>query len=114
MRKKMSDKQFRFAKMTILLFQWLVNHGYKFTFGAAHRKGDRLLHGKKLAIDINLWIPMERYIYGKHQIIEYEYTHKTEDHRPAGEFWESIGGSWGGRFKKKDGNHYSLAHNKMK
>jgi hypothetical protein len=27
-------------------------------------------------------------------------------------FWESIGGSWGGRFN--DGNHYSLEHRGMK
>lgn len=25
-----------------------------------------------------------------------------------GEYWESIGGAWGGRFN--DGNHYSLGH----
>ena len=29
-----------------------------------------------------------------------------------GEYWESIGGSWGGRFN--DGNHYSLEHNGVK
>ena len=28
----------------------------------------------------------------------------TEDHEPLGEWWESIGGVWGGRFN--DGNHY--------
>ena len=32
----------------------------------------------------------------------------TEAHRELGEWWESVGGSWGGRFG--DGNHYSLAH----
>jgi hypothetical protein len=24
-----------------------------------------------------------------------------------GEYWELIGGTWGGRFKNPDGNHYS-------
>lgn len=38
----------------------------------------------------------------------------TEDHLPLGEYWESIGGTWGGRFKKPDGNHYSLEHGGMK
>ncbi|HBJ0947911.1 TPA: M15 family metallopeptidase, partial [Escherichia coli] len=29
-----------------------------------------------------------------------------------GEYWESLGGSWGGRFKSRpDGNHFSLEHN---
>lgn len=32
----------------------------------------------------------------------------TEDHRQLGEMWESMGGTWGGRFN--DGNHYSLEH----
>ena len=43
----------------------------------------------------------------------------TEDHRPLGEWWESQGGSWGGRFQESapgkgdgnDGNHYSSEHN---
>jgi hypothetical protein len=36
------------------------------------------------------------------------YLPRTVDHKPLGEFWESIGGTWGGRFG--DGNHYSLGH----
>ena len=36
----------------------------------------------------------------------------TEDHRPLGEWWESHGGAWGGRFA--DGNHYSLEHEGLK
>jgi hypothetical protein len=56
------------------------------------------LHYDKLAIDLNLF---------KNGV----YLDKTEDHRELGEYWESIGGSWGGRFKSRDGNHYSLEHN---
>jgi hypothetical protein len=40
-----------------------------------------------------------------------------EDYRPLGEYWESLGGSWGGRFDlngdgtaKDDPNHFSLAY----
>jgi len=51
-------------------------------------------HRKRLAFDINLFRD------GK-------YLTETEDHRPLGEFWKSIGGSWGGNFFKPDGNHYS-------
>jgi len=29
-----------------------------------------------------------------------------------GEYWEGMGGSWGGRFS--DGNHFSLTHNGVK
>ena len=47
-----------------------------------------------MAIDLNL------HIDGKYQP-------SSEAHRPIGTKWESLGGTWGGRFAKKDGNHYS-------
>jgi len=37
-----------------------------------------------------------------------EYLTKTADHEPLGKFWESMGGSWGGRFN--DGDHYSVSY----
>lgn len=106
----LSDKQFKFAKMMILLTQWLVNHGYKFTIGEVWRPGDKRCHGNKLAVDINLWVP----IYKKSGELVFMYTRLSEHHGPPGEFWESLGGSWGGRFKKRDGNHYSLEHRGVK
>jgi hypothetical protein len=39
--------------------------------------------------------------------IDDKYQTTTEAHRPIGEKWESLGGTWGGRFRNKDGNHYS-------
>lgn len=40
------------------------------------------------------------------------WLNKTEDHTPYGEYWESLHPDcrWGGRFKKTDGNHYSIAY----
>jgi hypothetical protein len=57
------------------------------------------LHKDRLAIDLNLF---------KNQ----DYLKSTEDYLPLGEYWESIGGAWGGRFN--DGNHFSLEHNGRK
>lgn len=84
----------------------------RLTFGEAYRtpeqarinagKGTGIsnsLHTQRLAVDFNLFI-------------NGEYKTRTEDYRALGEFWESIGGSWGGRFKSNpDGNHFSLEHN---
>lgn len=53
------------------------------------------LHEQKLAVDLDLFDSRGRYVG------------TTEAHRPLGEFWESIGGTWGGHFG--DGNHYSVA-----
>jgi hypothetical protein len=53
------------------------------------------LHRLRLAIDLNLFR-------------DGVFLTSTNDHLPLGEFLESIGGTWGGRFG--DGNHYSLAY----
>lgn len=106
---RLSEKQRKFTRMIADLIEFAYNNGYELTFGDAYRDPRR--HGKhgvkrgysaaysnhklRLAVDFNL------FKNGR-------YLTSTEDHRPLGEFWESIGGSWGGRFN--DGNHYSLEH----
>ena len=57
------------------------------------------LHRVRLACDINLFI-------------DGTYMKDTESHRPLGEYWELMGGSWGGHWG--DANHYSLAHRGMR
>ena len=39
-----------------------------------------------------------------------KYLTATEDYTQLGEYWESLGGCWGGRFSSADGNHFSLEH----
>ena len=95
------QKQSMFAVMAAQLVLKAKELGYEVTLGDAYRD-PRVDYGSptsnhriRLAIDLNLFKD------GK-------YLSKTEDHQPLGEWWESIGGSWGGRFN--DGNHYSLEH----
>ena len=90
------QKQSKFARMVALLIQYAYELGYEITFGDAwahdgHIEGS--FHYNRLAIDLNLFK-------------NGHYLSSTESHRLLGEFWESIGGSWGGRWN--DGNHYSL------
>lgn len=103
------EKQSRFVKMQARLIDWAYAHGYELTLGDGFRDprvfGDLGVHkgyGKaysnhkrRLAQDYNLFKD------GK-------FLSSTEDHRPLGEYWESIGGAWGGHFN--DGNHYALEH----
>lgn len=92
------QKQSQFAEMLPLLILFAYAKGYEVTLGDAYAKdGHRKqsLHYSRLAQDLNLFKD------GK-------YLTDTEDHKPLGKFWESIGGTWGGRFD--DGNHYSLEH----
>lgn len=57
------------------------------------------LHCSRLAIDLHLFSPTG------------EYLTSTEAHRALGEWWEAQHElcRWGGRFKRADGNHYSIA-----
>lgn len=96
----------------VLCFAQLVlyayKHGYQLTWGESLRRpavaGENATAGRGirnslhligLAVDVNLFRD------GK-------WLTATEDHRPLGEYWESLHplARWGGRFN--DGNHYSM------
>lgn len=90
------NQQSTFVQMVADLILFAYDHGYELTFGDAYATDGHVensRHYSRLAIDLNLF---------KDGI----YLTETDDHRELGEYWESIGGSWGGRFR--DGNHYSL------
>ena len=107
------NKQSKFARMVADLIIKAYDLGYEVTLGDAYR--DPRLHGAvgvklgyghskschkiRLAIDLNLFKD------GK-------FLETTAGHQKLGEYWESIGGTWGGRFN--DANHYSLEHEGMK
>lgn len=107
----LGQKQRKFAHMVGYLILYAYEQGYELTIGDGYRDprvhgevGEKKsyssansVHKQRLAIDLNLFKD------GK-------YLTRTEDHAPLGEYWESLGGTWGGRFKKPDGNHYSFAH----
>ena len=104
-------KQQRFTLMAAKLIQHIYAEGYTATFGDAYR--DPRVHGAhgtkkagsysaagsvhklRLAVDLQLFKD------GK-------YLTSSKDYTFAGLYWESIGGTWGGRFN--DGNHFSLEH----
>jgi hypothetical protein len=107
------QKQQIFSVLISKLILWANDQGYKITTGEFERtklqalanavtgKGIKnSLHRIRLAADLHLF---------KHGI----YLDQTEDHKPLGEYWESLSTPeyeccWGGRFG--DGNHYSIAH----
>lgn len=109
----LGQKQRLFTRMIAQLIEYAYANGYELTFGDAYRDprlhGDigvkksyssaNSLHKSRLAVDFNLFK-------------NGEYLTDTEAHKPLGEYWESIGGAWGGRWA--DGNHYSLEHGDRK
>ena len=104
--KNLRSKQSQFVRAIGFLIIRAYELGYELTFGDTypfrkHKKGS--FHDIGLAIDLNLFR-------------DGVYLTKTEDHEPLGLYWESLGGSWGGRFGESspgagdgnDGNHYSF------
>ncbi len=109
----LGQTQRRFPLMIASLITFAYKQGYEISFGDAYRdprvfgvvgekKGYgyyKSAHKQRLAIDLNLFKD------GK-------WLTSTDDHKELGEYWESMGGAWGGRFN--DGNHYSLEYNGVK
>jgi len=97
--------------MVAELIIFAYSKGYEITLGDAYRdpqvfgemgekKGyghSSSYHKKRLAIDLNLFR-------------DGRYITDYEGHQVLGEYWEFIGGSWGGRFD--DPNHYSYGESR--
>lgn len=113
----MVEKQARFMRMIALFIQKAYEKGYLFTAGeflrppeiakiyAQQKRGiTNSLHWKKLAADLNAFYKDE-YLNAKK---DWHIPHLTV----LGELWESLDpdAAWGGRFSKKDYNHYSFKH----
>lgn len=119
----LSQKQSLFSGQVARLLLEAKARGYDVTLGEAWRSPEQAkfntrfdaavgkgvsnsLHILRLAIDINLFRG------GK-------YLSRTEDYSTLGKWWESLSTAeirfcWGGRFKRADGNHFSIEHDGVK
>lgn len=106
----LGDKQRKFAHDSALLILYAEALGFEIKFQPEHENHrDGSLHYLSLAKDYDLFKD------GK-------YLKDSIDHLPMGLFWESLGNTWGGRFREteegkgdgRDGNHYSIEHQGMK
>ena len=103
------ELQLTFAKNMAAFIGWIFQQpGYGVTFGEAWRTPEQAaldadkgigiknsLHTQRLAVDLNLFI-------------DGELQTTTSAYEDLGIKWESMGGCWGGRFAKPDGNHFSM------
>lgn len=106
---KVLELQQRFVRLIAKLIAFAYENGYELTFGESYDDDGighmrNSLHYIRLAADFNLF---------KNDV----WLKKSDDHRPLGEYWESLGTPdcktcWGGRFPGKgvDGNHYSIEY----
>lgn len=111
MAESLRQKQSRFALAVALLIQEADRRGYAVTLGDAYRTPGQAmanalsgsgiassLHCERLAIDLNLFR-------------DGRYITDGEGHADLGRWWKELHPDhrWGGDFKKKDFNHYSLS-----
>lgn len=105
----MSDlvkRQSSFSQAVAKLINYAIAQGYDVTLGEAWRSNPEARrlsglglgildskHCKRLAIDLILFR-------------DGVYLTKSEDYAVIGAYWEVLGGIWGGRFKRADGNHF--------
>jgi hypothetical protein len=113
--------QRKFTLMVANLIQYAYSRGYELSFGDAYR--DPRLHGDvgvklgyghpkschkvRLAIDLNLFADIDA-----DGDLDYVTSSEVQAYKELGEYWESLGGTWGGRFN--DANHFSLSYEGMK
>ena len=101
----LSQQRCEFSENLAFLIIWANSKGLKVAVDFVKRCEDckvghpRSFHKRGLAADLNLYrIGIDG---------ELIWLDKTEDHEELGKIWEILGGTWGGRFKSPDGNHYS-------
>lgn len=104
-------KQQRFTRMVAMLIQWASENNFALTFGEAYRTPEQAALNAKKGIGIANSLHTQRLAVDLNAFKDGEYLSDSADYRPLGEYWESIGGVWGGRFSKPDGNHFSVEHN---
>lgn len=132
----LGEKQRLFASLLPKLIEWAFAHGYEVTLGEVKRSDEQAeinamgTEGReRLAGFIEGLFPVlaakirnntgSGIRGGTHELSlgadlnlfrDGVYLTETEDHRPLGEYWESLYPlcRWGGRFG--DGNHYSITH----
>lgn len=101
--------QWKFSRMLALLLAQAHSMGLEVVMGECYRPPEMAalnakrgvgikesLHCICLAADINVF---------RNGV----WLNTTEALTPLGEWWENQGGSWGGRFTRKDPCHFSLA-----
>lgn len=112
----LGEKQRLFVRLVGDLIGWAYANGYELSFGETVRSEaaaaanaatgtgiSRSNHIVRLAIDLNLFR-------------DGRYEPDSDAHKPLGDYWKTLDPlcRWGGDFKRRDGNHYSLEHEGIK
>ena len=112
----LGDKQRLFSRFFVQLLRYIHQHGHEVVIGEVFRPPEQAQrmadlgkgivnsnHTRCLAVDLSL------FLNGK-------YLTDCDDYEFAGKYWEKLGTGkgvetiWGGRWKSRDGVHFSIKH----
>lgn len=115
---KLSSKRCRFSAAISHLVLWVHQQpgGYSCAFDQVKRTKEEAQanakSGKGISNSLHLLGLAADLILYKDGV----YQTSTDAYKFMGDYWKSLSPDfcWGGDFKKKDGNHFSVAHNGVK
>lgn len=106
---KLRERQSLFVRLVAQLIRYATERGYEFSFGEAWRTPEQAALNAKAGKGISSSLHIDRLAIDLNLFRDGKFLSASEDHRPLGEYWESLHKDcrWGGRFN--DGNHYSIS-----
>lgn len=114
------EKQQTFVLLVGRLIDYCYREkGWKLTWGEAYRTPEQAALNAKKGIGIAKSLHTERLAVDLNLFKEGKLCTRSEDFKELGEYWESLSTpdavcTWGGRFSKPDGNHFSITNNGIK
>jgi len=107
----LSKQQRKFSRLVARLLDQVYAQGFECTLGEAWRTPEQAALNEAKGRGISTSLHMDRLAIDLNLFKDGVFLQTTEDHKPIGEWWEKLDTEcrWGGRFKRPDGNHYSLA-----
>lgn len=104
-------KQQQFARMLGDLLTWAPVHGFDVTVGEVERSASEAQANAEAGSGVVHSLHIIRLAVDLHLYIDGIYQTDSKAYLALGQYWEALGGSWGGRFARPDGNHFSLSYN---
>ena len=109
------EKQHRFAQLVPGLLEAAFRLGYQVTLGEAWRSPEEAARLAALGLGIKASLHTQRLALDLNLFRDGRYLTQAADYQPLGEWWEQQSDpdrecAWGGRFRRIDAAHFSLAH----
>ena len=103
----LSASQQQFAVMVAKLIMHVQSlPGHAVTFGEAYRTPEQAALNAAKGIGIKNSLHCFRQAVDLNLFIDSVYQTSTMAYKALGDFWKSLGGTWGGDFPRADGNHF--------